>query len=65
MEDLELKDIQEKVLEELDNFNKISLSNDIYNAESVRESEINLIKKLENLYNVNIDYITYEVERRV
>lgn len=65
MEDLELKDIQEKVLEELDNFNKISLSNDIYNAESVRESEINLIKKLENLYNVNIDYITYEIERRV
>lgn len=65
MEDLELKDIQEKVLKELDNFNKISLSNDIYNAESVRESEINLIKKLENLYNVNIDYITYEIERRV
>ena len=54
--------VAEKVImEKINNFNQVTITNPCYNAEWSRQEEIDLIKKLENEFDCDIDYIDYSI----
>lgn len=56
------EEIKKYIIERLNHFDEISISNPYYNNENCREDKKILIKELEENFNCEIDYISYEIK---
>lgn len=57
--------VAEKVImEKIDNFNQVTITNPCYNAEWSRQAFVELIKRLEGEFDCDIDYVDYSITFR-